>query len=173
MGPLEPPRVVSTTGVTYRPGGRVLPLPLVVLLPLLALPFGPEPTAAALAIGLASMPLFGWASEATIRGHELVIVKSWLGFPVQERAYPWNALQGAEVGNHGQLLLTTSRGERRSTSVWGSPGQVAWIAGEINVRARRAADDRAATDATAALAARRQVAALRRAALDRRPTATG
>jgi hypothetical protein len=173
MGPLEPPRVVTTTGVTYRPGSRVLPLPLVVFLPLLALPFGPEPTAAALAIGLAAMPLFGWASEATIRAHELVIARSWLGFPVQERSYPWSSLLGAEVGAHGRLLLTTVRGERRSTSVWGSPGQVAWIAGEINVRARRAADDRATTDPASLVTARRQVAALKRAALDRHVTPAG
>jgi hypothetical protein len=167
MGPLEPPRVVTTTGVTYRPGGRVLPLPLAVFLPLLALPFGPEATAFALAIGLVAMPLFGWASEATIRAHELVIVRSWLSFPVHARSYPWSALAGAEVGTHGRLMLTTVRGERRSTSVWGSPGQIAWIAGEINVRARRAAEDRAAADPSAVVAARRQVAALRRAALGR------
>lgn len=163
MGPLEPPRVVTMTGVTYRPGRPVLPIPLAVFLPLLVVPFGPEPTFLGFALGLAVLPLFGWTSEATIKAHELVISRSWMGFTIHERAFPWHTLRGAEVGTGGRLELRSVRGTGWVSPVRGSPGQVAWIAGEINVRARRAAESATPGEEDAA----RQMSALRRAAMAR------
>jgi len=163
MGPLEPPRVVTMTGVTYRPGRPMLPIPLAVFLPLLVVPFGPESTFVGFAVGLAVLPLFGWTSEATIKAHELVVTRSWMGFAIHERAFPWHALRGAEVGPGGRLELTTVRGPGWVSPVRGSPGQIAWIAGEINVRARRALE----TTTPADDAVRKQIGALRRAALSR------
>jgi len=163
MGPLEPPRVVTMTGVTYRPGRPMLPIPLAVFLPLLVVPFGAESTFVGFAIGLAVLPLFGWTSEATIKAHELVVTRSWMGFAIQERAFPWHTLRGAEVSPGGRLELTTVRGSGWMSPVRGSPGQIAWIAGEINVRARRAL----ATATPADDAVRKQIGALRRAALSR------
>ena len=70
--------------------------------------------------------------------HRLVVRERLLGLARRRLDVPWEDIHSARVDG-GHLTVVRADGRAVHTAVRGTPGQVAWIAGHIHERVRRAA----------------------------------